>query len=80
MEKKIGSFSADFRFRAEGKKVTSRAENPSARAVARASLARTHHYKYVKLYQLLDGSLTHPKMLETLYVEIGFLESSVSKQ
>ena len=45
----FGSFSADFRFRAEGKKVTSqaepsRAENPSARPVARASLARTHHY------------------------------------
>ena len=36
---------ANFRFRAEVKKVTSRAENPSARALARASSARTHHYQ-----------------------------------
>ena len=36
---------ANFWFRAEWKKVTSRAENLSARAIARASSARTHHYK-----------------------------------
>ena len=36
-------FSVNFQFRAEVKKVRSRAENPSARAMARASSARTHH-------------------------------------
>ena len=49
----FSSFLANFQFRAEVKKVTSRAEpsraepsqaeNPSARAMARASSARTHH-------------------------------------
>ena len=38
-------FSVIFQFRAEVKKVTSRAENPSARAMARATLARAHHYQ-----------------------------------
>ena len=37
-------FLANLQFRAEVKKVTSRAENPSARAMARASSARAHHY------------------------------------
>jgi hypothetical protein len=37
---------ANFLFRAEWKKVTSRAENP-ARAMARTSSARTHHYTYL---------------------------------
>ena len=41
--KNFGSFSVNFQFRAEVKKVTSRAENPSARAMAQASSARTHH-------------------------------------
>jgi hypothetical protein len=36
-------FSVNFQFRAEVKKVTSRAENPLARAMARASSARAHH-------------------------------------
>ena len=40
----FSSFLANIQFRAEVKKVTSRAENPSARAMARASSARTHHY------------------------------------
>ena len=44
----FSSFPANSQFRAEVKKVTSRAEpslaeNPSARAMACASLARTHH-------------------------------------
>ena len=37
-------FSVNFQFRAEVKKVTSRAENPSARAMAQASSAWAHHY------------------------------------
>ena len=32
------------------KKVTSRAENPSARAMARASSARAHHYQLDPIY------------------------------
>ena len=36
-------FSVNFQFRAEVKKVTSRAENPSARTMAPASSARAHH-------------------------------------
>ena len=40
----FSSFLANFQFRAEEEKVTSRAENTSARALARASSARTHHY------------------------------------
>jgi hypothetical protein len=42
-ELNFSSFLADFWFRAEVKKVTSWAENPSAPAMARASSARTHH-------------------------------------
>ncbi len=36
-------FLADFQSRAESKKATSQAENPSARALALANSARTHH-------------------------------------
>ena len=52
---------ADFRLvfgrfclRAEVKKVTSRAENPSAQAMARASSARTHNY-YLDLSYVFSG-------------------------
>ena len=37
-------FSVNFEFKAEVKKVTSRAENPSARDMGRASLALANHY------------------------------------
>ena len=46
IEVNFSSFLANFQLRAEVKKVTSRAEpsqKPSARAMARASSARTHH-------------------------------------
>ena len=43
-KKNFSSFLVNFQFRAEVKEVTRRAENPSARAMARASSARTHHY------------------------------------
>ena len=51
-------FLANFQFRAEVKKVTSRAENPPARAMARASSARTHHY-YFSLKRVDNSILTN---------------------
>ena len=72
---KFGSFSANFRFRAEGKKVTSRAENSSARAMARASSAQTHHYYiyYSSIYVKYIGTLLwyakYYEMTKTLKVK-----------
>ena len=48
------------KIRAEGKRSqaeSSRAENPSAQAMARASSARTHHYYLYDTLQLLNVSL-----------------------
>ena len=54
IKSKFQLVSANFRFRAEWKMVTSRAKILSARAMARASSAQTHHY-YLSKFGLERG-------------------------
>ena len=65
IEKKSARFRPIFDFELKGKRSRaepSQAENPSARALARASSARTHHYYLVTILKIL------PKMIARMMV------------
>ena len=67
--KKKARFRPIFDFELKGKRSRaepSRAENPSARAMARASSARTHHYYIVKLRSYCPNTYTTTRCLEAV--------------